>query len=97
MMIMEARLRLNSIANQDGVDQFSQMNQKALSILTNAHDGLANRTAIKVDSHFIEISSHLLYSLLQIRILLVLGSTYHSSNIHDTPQDDLSRVIVEAD
>ena len=97
LILIEARMRIYAISTQENLDSFDEINKKAIDALANKGDGLANKTAIKVDSHLIELSSPLLYSLGQVRVLLTLGSTYHSSNIHDTPEDDLERVISEAD
>ena len=57
--------------------------------------GMADPAAIIFDSSEIEQVLPRINALLQIRVLLVLGSTFNSSNVNETHQEELEMLIMD--
>jgi len=79
---LEARLRLYSVFQElgGGLEDASG-------------GGLLDPNEILIDSAVIENVTPLLHSLVQLRVLLVLGSTVGSSNVNETALEELSTLV----
>ena len=73
-----------------------QYHKEALKILTGP-SGAAEPSGIMQDSYIIEQNLPLIYQLQQIRILLILGRTLNSSDVHLSSINELEKVILEVD
>ena len=92
---IEARLRLYSVlTDKETIRSFDKANMRAReSLLDQQSGGLANPSGIILDSSAVERGLPRVYALLSLRILLICGATNGSSNINESSQEELHKLI----
>ena len=86
------------MTDKEAILGFDQSNQTARESLLEAGDGgtsygLANPHGIILDASALEENLPRILSLFQVRILLAFGATHDSSNVNETRQEELEKLI----
>ena len=83
------------MTDKAAIQGFDQANHIARESLMDQNCGMADPSAIIFDSAEIEQVLPRVNSLFQVRVLLVLGSTFNSSNVNETHQEELEMLIMD--
>ena len=90
------------MTDKEAILNFDQANQAARESLLEAGEGgtygLANPQGVILDSAgILEQNLPRISTLFQVRLLLAFGATHNSSNVNETRQEELEKLVEELD